>query len=167
MEGPIPASAGEPSTGKRKISACGAYPRECGGTAAARRRSIFARGLSPRVRGNREQLTEAQSWEGPIPASAGEPPKHMLSGLIKWAYPRECGGTKLNQIILMNEWGLSPRVRGNPGPQGFLASVAGPIPASAGEPLDPTPMAPPVGAYPRECGGTQSAGIVKGRMVRH
>ena len=132
--GSIPASAGEPTRRRRRGSGPGVYPRECGGTRHASRRSPNRRGLSPRVRGNRRLQDVAEGRRGSIPASAGEPPRCAAHSPPAGVYPRECGGTRL-------EWrdprwfaGLSPRVRGNHRLASRREIRSGSIPASAGEP---------------------------------
>ena len=69
-------------------------------------------------------------------------------------YPRECGGTIAYECDTCGEWGLSPRVRGNPEKVFPPVLLEGSIPASAGEPNKPIPQASHQGVYPRECGGT-------------
>ena len=49
-------------------------------------------------------------------------------------YPRVCGGTCTVAIHIMAVSGLSPRMRGNPGPTGPIYSISRSIPAYAGEP---------------------------------
>ena len=71
--GSIPACAGEP-LGRPRACACrGVYPRVCGGTVAAAFSSRHTGGLSPRVRGNRDQADRGRHRHGSIPACAGEP----------------------------------------------------------------------------------------------
>ena len=111
-------------------------------------------GLSPRVRGNRARRRAQLPGEGPIPASAGEPPSCCCAGPSIGAYPRECGGTWQAWAKHRGKPGLSPRVRGNRGQGHGRFSSKGPIPASAGEPSRSSPAAPHPWAYPRECGGT-------------
>ena len=53
-------------------------------------------------------------------------------------YPRVCGGTRDRPPPDKREWGLSPRVRGNPGLQSLRAETGGSIPACAGEPAGGT-----------------------------
>ena len=74
--------------------------------------------------------------------------------LFNWAYPRECGGTIDVAGDVSPESGLSPRVRGNRLAAEGDALRAGPIPASAGEPVPRASFHPQARAYPRECGGT-------------
>ena len=52
-------------------------------------------------------------------------------------------------------FGLSPRVRGNPGGQRLLCAGAGSIPARAGEPVPTWNASPTWQVYPRACGGTR------------
>ena len=69
-------------------------------------------------------------------------------------YPRACGGTSFGEALLGIDGGLSPRVRGNQGGDRLRQSIAGSIPARAGEPTtrDRSPVRKRV--YPRACGGT-------------
>ena len=69
------------------------YPRVCGGTSLAQRRSPMPTGLSPRVRGNPIILLRSLSASG--------------------VYPRVCGGTLDWCQQCDTDSGLSPRVRGN------------------------------------------------------
>ncbi len=70
------------------------------------------------------------------------------------AYPRERGGTSDQRQSLTGRRGLSPRARGNPVPCARTVAIAGPIPASAGEPESLPQSDRPMRAYPRERGGT-------------
>ena len=84
-----------------------------------------------------------------------------------WVYPRVCGGTNSCNSLLTFINGLSPRVRGNRPRSPTALTVAGSIPACAGEPTPPNPPAPRWRVYPRVCGGTvcvQSAYSVTGGL---
>ena len=70
-------------------------------------------GLSPRVRGNRNQVIHVRWRIGSIPACAGEPCSWSPGGGLPGVYPRVCGGTGNVKDIYGKVWGLSPRVRGN------------------------------------------------------
>ena len=136
--GSIPACAGEPkgSTGesfRQKV-----YPRVCGGTTVRGMFQAHRKGLSPRVRGNRADAAVRQAskvWS--IPACAGEPqststPDSMLSRSIPACAgePRQgeplcetarsipaCAGEPVSISCSerrIENFGLSPRVRGNP-----------------------------------------------------
>ena len=55
----------------------------------------LAEGLSPQVRGNRQNACSLVAAIGPIPAGAGEPAGGDDRAPFEWAYPRRCGGTSL------------------------------------------------------------------------
>ena len=126
----IPACAGEPDLSYLSYYITMVYPRVCGGTFFFNICGVLEKGLSPRVRGNlmkgRGQLLRLRS----IPACAGEP--FLLSSPIQPAsvYPRVCGGTIRPRHRRGVEQGLSPRVRGNHRPPGWVVSKRGSIPAS-------------------------------------
>ena len=150
----IPACAGEPPAPCAAAWAPRVYPRVCGGTGRSDARSITARGLSPRVRGNRPPLRRRLPGRRSIPACAGEPASTTRAGGGGGVYPRVCGGTLRPPRHQPRPAGLSPRVRGNPRPPAPPPRPPGSIPACAGEP--PTRHRRPYAArvYPRVCGGT-------------
>ena len=80
IQGSIPACAGEPCYGYYTEGAMRVYPRVCGGTQVYRKMGNAARGLSPRVRGNRGIMPRVQPYERSIPACAGEPQSVNFSG---------------------------------------------------------------------------------------
>ena len=71
-------------------------------------------GLSPRVRGNLCAVNDAFAHLGSIPACAGEPLPLSPPAPGPAVYPRVCGGTDVMDAFRFVEFGLSPRVRGNP-----------------------------------------------------
>ena len=154
--GSIPASAGEPPWLSPTTGITRVYPRECGGTRERRAQSLSDWGLSPRVRGNHKRNGRRRQTYGSIPASAGEPCATRRFGTTSRVYPRECGGTRICTVLRYVRMGLSPRVRGNHGERGSASSLAGSIPASAGEPRSRTRCSCFPGVYPRECGGTDA-----------
>ena len=92
----IPACTGEPSKWPSTSYRCQVYPRVYGGTMSSTLPPFLAAGLSPRVRGNRQQLESPSVPRRSIPACTGEP-----GSWAKWSrrlqvYPRVYGGT--NQI---------------------------------------------------------------------
>ena len=153
-QGSIPASAGEPASRKTGRGLARVYPRECGGTKTRLAAGFQRRGLSPRVRGNREPRHVDQGEPGSIPASAGEPIWERRAATGTWVYPRECGGTPATVVLVPAGEGLSPRVRGNLPAPGNADDGKGSIPASAGEPARRTCGWATWRVYPRECGGT-------------
>ena len=115
------------------------------------------RGLSPRVRGNRNGACTETARQGSIPACAGEPRRLLTQANVRRVYPRVCGGTASSFSGPAAHHGLSPRVRGNLNPGWGAGVVPGSIPACAGEPFPASAAAAPRSVYPRVCGGTLSA----------
>ena len=111
----IPACAGEPMVPAQHVDDGGVYPRVRGGTHPTSPRCPAGGGLSPRVRGNPDDLQLQVVAEGSIPACAGEPAVSRSCLSCSPVYPRVCGGTVAFGEIGTGETGLSPRVRGNPG----------------------------------------------------
>ena len=112
--GSIPARAGEPIATDLRSTLSRVYPRACGGTKADDRNRKIEAGLSPRVRGNRNDDEPGGVSRGSIPARAGEPGMRQLEARCNKVYPRACGGTRRSRIRRGLGAGLSPRVRGNP-----------------------------------------------------
>ena len=133
----IPAYAGEPPAGPYRTAIVEVYPRVCGGTDNSASGTNWARGLSPRMRGN------------PLPT--------CINSVSAGVYPRVCGGTPAISPRPRCQSGLSPRMRGNLVLVLSGLAVRRSIPAYAGEP----PAAPGQLAgrqvYPRVCGGTYYA----------
>ena len=113
-------------------------------------------GLSPRVRGNLDDVSTPLKGTRSIPASAGEPAQNNSHANAMTVYPRECGGTAWDCLFCDGPQGLSPRVRGNRRRVRVRLVVCRSIPASAGEPVGLLDVYAQVGVYPRECGGTAS-----------
>ena len=67
----------------------------------------------PASAGEPSTTTSDTATSRSIPASAGEPLVASPMARPFGVYPRECGGTALNNIIVVTNKGLSPRVRGN------------------------------------------------------
>ena len=133
--GPIPASAGEPCSPPIHLCIPWAYPRVRGGTWVAYRAGRGVWGLSPRPRGNHRLRPSRSGFLRPIPASAGEPLENSRGHRFGGAYPRVRGGATPAAFLKLTGVGLSPRPRGNLGGEEPRRLGAGPIPASAGEPL--------------------------------
>ena len=111
----------------------GVYPRACGGTSAETSSRSYARGLSPRLRGNGISGNAAIATKGSIPALAGERCIGFGPGIGKRVYPRACGGTSRRDRAVSTEKGLSPRLRGNADRLEHQRIKFGSIPALAGE----------------------------------
>ena len=130
----IPACAGEPPAGDCASGHFEVYPRVCGGTIGAVAGVGDVDGLSPRVRGNPRIICPSKAHKGSIPACAGEPVGWSFDGTPSSVYPRVCGGTSLPHDTVIDDGGLSPRVRGNQDSRSGGAPQFGSIPACAGEP---------------------------------
>ena len=130
----IPACAGEPVKRLRVASVIEVYPRVCGGTVHSHGSHSNGKGLSPRVRGNRQCRLAARRRLRSIPACAGEPGSGDVSDASGRVYPRVCGGTLIEQLAEGHKMGLSPRVRGNQLEHHHTQARARSIPACAGEP---------------------------------
>ena len=152
--GSIPAYAGEPTVADRWGCCHGVYPRVCGGTRAWQARHNQRRGLSPRMRGNRQSKHEQALTRRSIPAYAGEPLTSILYASVTRVYPRVCGGTSSAGVLASSPKGLSPRMRGNRPTVSYSSGRPGSIPAYAGEPRIAADSAASDTVYPRVCGGT-------------
>ena len=130
------------------------YPRVCGGTGPLAVLLLQAEGLSPRVRGNHENIGVHHPQIGSIPACAGEPQHRAQPAQALPVYPRVCGGTKDTENPHLPNRGLSPRVRGNLLESRRKEMTKGSIPACAGEPEPLRIRTCQTGVYPRVCGGT-------------
>ena len=133
-DGSIPACAGEPGPAGRRTPTARVYPRVCGGTLVGAFTPENSTGLSPRVRGNLQEIANPRLAEGSIPACAGEPPSPSSAGDRSGVYPRVCGGTWSSVMPAAASRGLSPRVRGNQAKGLPAGRGIGSIPACAGEP---------------------------------
>ena len=174
QSGSIPAYAGEPSPSDAYTELERVYPRVCGGTSRRWCIGCWNGGLSPRMRGNLVLKSNVVSGIGSIPAYAGEPGPAASASPIPEVYPRVCGGTGPSfggnpqggvypRVCggTCQRWphflhcqGLSPRMRGNPGPDERYCADCRSIPAYAGEPPVPFRHRAPRPVYPRVCGGT-------------
>ena len=77
---------------------------------------------------------EVEQVEGSIPARAGEPNQNTASKCGLRVYPRACGGARKMVRIVVDDMGLSPRVRGSRNLVLFHSDHYRSIPARAGEP---------------------------------
>ncbi len=158
--GSIPACTGEPRAvfGSRKDRRV--YPRVYGGTSTPDVSSKSCGGLSPRVRGNPIVAAIRQALIGSIPACTGEPAHRAPARRLVAVYPRVYGGTTQGPIMLSDQEGLSPRVRGNPIVAAIRQALIGSIPACTGEPAHRAPARRLVAVYPRVYGGTTQGPIM-------
>ncbi len=116
-------------------------------------RATSYQGLSPHVRGSRDQLPDQSARNGSIPARAGEPFARRKARSERRVYPRTCGGALSDFTISGLSTGLSPHVRGSPRREGRRGRDQGSIPARAGEPTSRRSIHLVLRVYPRTCGG--------------
>ena len=90
----IPACAGEPYPARLGLPLGKVYPRVCGGTLNVVLLGNSKQGLSPRVRGNLQDIPPSAICRRSIPACAGEPSSTSPAGYVLRVYPRVCGGTE-------------------------------------------------------------------------
>jgi len=155
--GSIPADAGAPDPSGLDRDCGEVYPRGCGGTIRTVTKTITVVGLSPRMRGHRDEVDLFRQNPRSIPADAGAPRHRQQRALLRKVYPRGCGGTLARMSGDYEGWGLSPRMRGHRVPQRLAPDASGSIPADAGAPLPPPRPHSKTRVYPRGCGGTGSA----------
>ena len=152
--GSIPACAGKPPIRQLDCPMLKVYPRVCGETCKLHRGNSTSWGLSPRVRGNL-RFDTLYFWNcGSIPACAGKPALGRADRNGLAVYPRVCGETDTDDIILCPQLGLSPRVRGNLSCCSAQNARVRSIPACAGKPRTGDVGCSGVWVYPRVCGET-------------
>ena len=152
--GSIPTCAGEPSCSTPRTITTRVYPHVCGGTCGRPSPACNANGLSPRVRGNRNQGRAVHRGDGSIPTCAGEPAETAENASRGRVYPHVCGGTECSTTPLTTPGGLSPRVRGNLFLSRRLGGLGRSIPTCAGEPGGTPSASSTPWVYPHVCGGT-------------
>ena len=136
-EGSIPAGAGKPVAGQASREAGQVYPRGCGEAFAFGAEPVPFEGLSPRVRGSRDQLATGARLRGSIPAGAGKPGGSPSPAALWRVYPRGCGEATFPMRFGFVRGGLSPRVRGSLGAFEVDRKTLRSIPAGAGKPRTP------------------------------
>ena len=95
---------------------------------------MVALGLSPRVRGNLCGVDIHRTIQRSIPACTGEPSGQPDLHPVPKVYPRVYGGTEPWLKRVVQTFGLSPRVRGNPISSMRRGDANRSIPACTGEP---------------------------------
>ena len=151
----IPALAGPPDTDHRVIAHDGVYPRACGATYYCRLPLDLDNGLSPRLRGHREDIMARLKDQRSIPALAGPPLRWAATAHPDWVYPRACGATVEITGTISGWQGLSPRLRGHRRHKRQSNLIVGSIPALAGPPAGGCARVRDAGVYPRACGATR------------
>ena len=130
----IPACTGKPISGTELPSGPGVYPRMYGETIRAAHLLPDDEGLSPHVRGNRQQAKAKARAAGSIPACTGKPSSVCRRRSRRGVYPRMYGETFRGQAMEEIDQGLSPHVRGNRFQHGTVVGLLRSIPACTGKP---------------------------------
>ncbi|KFI72989.1 hypothetical protein BMIN_0702 [Bifidobacterium minimum] len=169
-QGIIPASAGQTFSSTLRPSACKDHPRECGANRTVSVPKTTPQGSSPRVRGKQSQSRDVPRASRIIPASAGQTSTSCRTRSTGEDHPRECGANVMPAIATFIVGGSSPRVRGKLMAVLFWVSLAGIIPASAGQTTACSRRILPHTDHPRECGAnffrTVWNGMVSGSSPR-
>ena len=140
------------------------YPRVCGGSHLRPARRVGDLGLSPRVRGKRDDQPARLHPRRSIPACAGEARALVRHHPPVGVYPRVCGGSLFAPALDVAFGGLSLRVRGKHASTGGWTAQNRSIPACAGEACVASPARCGWRVYPRVCGGSRS--IVPARRLK-
>ena len=106
------------------------------------------------MRGNHGERPRLGVVGGSIPAHAGQPVALARDPRGSEVYPRACGATRPGSSDMTTTRGLSPRMRGNRGPDVDVPAFRGSIPAHAGQPRHAGCSTQILRVYPRACGAT-------------
>ena len=165
FDGPIPAWAGDTTTGPEAVCLTRAYPRMGGGYADNGESSMHKKGLSPHGRGILSIVVGQAVVPGPIPAWAGDTPQKPRLQAATRAYPRMGGGYDAEDFKKEAGAGLSPHGRGIRRPWLRRPASPGPIPAWAGDTRRMRTTRCRSRAYPRMGGGYRN-GKLRGQRRR-
>ncbi len=148
----IPAHAGNTASGGFAPASSSVHPRACGEHSAGGAGGGAACGSSPRMRGTRYVLSDAEGRVRFIPAHAGNTSAGGAASAAVAVHPRACGEHPKIPLALRPRRGSSPRMRGTHAGASAGAPTERFIPAHAGNtvvrPLQP--LQPSV--HPRACG---------------
>ena len=151
-EGSIPACTGNPLSHSCSSTAFRVYPRVYGESRNGVLGGLSVEGLSPRVRGIPYALGVRRRSAGSIPACTGNPCRDRGGRRRRRVYPRVYGESLLCAPAWRCAWGLSPRVRGIPGPLVQARADTGSIPACTGNPRPAVHRGTAGRVYPRVYG---------------
>ncbi len=165
--GRSPRVRGRPQTFGESRSCGGSIPACAGETDIVFCRKYAAR-VDPRVCGGDMVAARTNNKiPGSIPACAGETRSRPVPYRPRWVDPRVCGGDGFDWDYFATLTGRSPRVRGRPIKSHTDASMAGSIPACAGETHCIQMETHQEEVDPRVCGGDDcSAGFAPEPMGR-
>ena len=148
----IPACAGKTARWPWYRRPPAAHPRVCGENKVNPFTQPTTEGSSPRVRGKRSGVSQAQVSRGLIPACAGKTPSCPPGSGMSAAHPRVCGENPAPEKNPRIRSGSSPRVRGKRAYGAWRLRLCRLIPACAGKTSPPTHRRAASSAHPRMCG---------------
>ena len=158
--GIIPAHAGNTIPTSPFRCSCRDHPRACGEHVKKIACKKFDMGSSPRMRGTRRWAAPMFSFQGIIPAHAGNTWMVRVMMSAQRDHPRACGEHYNGQTKNFKVTGSSPRMRGTRQTVHRLRRPAGIIPAHAGNTSRPCMMPSLVQDHPRACGEHYRTGVV-------
>ena len=129
----IPARAGKTWGWRRGRRRGGAHPRACGENPPGATEGRRPTGSSPRVRGKQCGRCPTLRRCGLIPARAGKTKPSPSAPANSAAHPRACGENYTPELVMLDEAGSSPRVRGKPSRRSRRRRWPRLIPARAGK----------------------------------
>ena len=148
----IPACAGKTSYYCPLLARGRAHPRVCGENRVIFKKTCYAAGSSPRVRGKLRGFANVGYSVGLIPACAGKTIAWRISLIAVRAHPRVCGENTSTATVAWPAAGSSPRVRGKRGRSHHCNARRRLIPACAGKTNDESESSSFRPAHPRVCG---------------
>ena len=163
--GSIPTRAGKPQKLLIADMPGGVYPHACGETDRAGPTRPSRRGLSPRVRGNQQQIVDPRLERGSIPTRGGKPLFRHMETIHAGVYPHACGETAMRSGHVFQGPGLSPRVRGTCGKGPADQPGEGLSPRVRGKPCGASASSSLSRVYPHACGETARSARAR-RLVR-
>ncbi len=129
----IPAHAGQTADGPFRHPQRTDHPRACGANPHCRRRTVWTRGSSPRMRGKPQQPSDLRGVERIIPAHAGQTSTRSPAATPRPDHPRACGANHASAAARRTAFGSSPRMRGKRGLFAVEDAHDRIIPAHAGQ----------------------------------
>ena len=150
--GITPAYAGK----RRRKAPCRAtgrdHPRVCGEKMNFATHELASGGSPPRVRGKVDFHLRYNVLQGITPACAGKREEAERKPIPGWDHPRVCGEKDGSDLVLIDEKGSPPRVRGKEKLHGAHGQLWGITPACAGKRRSSTLGYAASGDHPRVCG---------------
>ena len=139
------------------------HPREYGENLAERSFDTYARGSSPRIRGEFSFSMRTDSTPGIIPANTGRIRLRLWSTFCGRDHPREYGENVIDKAEPAFMKGSSPRIRGESGETDALCPLVGIIPANTGRMFYDNAVLMKSWDHPREYG--ENEGPVPGKDI--